>query len=89
MVGLKRSILHFDSEGVVYLFGKVYVEDAKSYVSCCVTVKDIERRIFVLPRVKVGDIEIGPVTLALCDSYRLKARTNIQIQLRHCSIQFL
>lgn len=42
----------FKQPGVVYLFGKVYVENAKSYVSCCVTVKDIERRIFVLPRVK-------------------------------------
>ncbi|GFR77685.1 DNA polymerase, partial [Elysia marginata] len=42
----------FKHPGVVYLFGKVYVESAKSYVSCCVTVKDIERRIFILPRVK-------------------------------------
>jgi len=36
--------------GVVYLFGKVYVEDAKAYVSCCVVVKDIPRRVYFLPR---------------------------------------
>ena len=40
--------------GTVYLFGKVYVETAKSYVSCCVAVKNIERRIYVLPREKVN-----------------------------------
>ncbi|CAL1297484.1 unnamed protein product [Larinioides sclopetarius] len=36
--------------GVVYLFGKVYLEDAKRYLSCCVIVKDIPRRVFILPR---------------------------------------
>ena len=39
--------------GIVYLFGKVWVESAKSYVSCCVSVKNIDRRIFILPRTKV------------------------------------
>ncbi|BFZ06575.1 hypothetical protein BsWGS_09614 [Bradybaena similaris] len=42
----------YHQPGTVYLFGKVYVESVKAYVSCCVTVKNIERRIFVLPRVK-------------------------------------
>ncbi|RUS87909.1 hypothetical protein EGW08_004325 [Elysia chlorotica] len=45
--------------GVVYLFGKVYVESAKCHVSCCVTVKDIERRIFILPRVKRVNLKTG------------------------------
>ena len=36
--------------GTVYLFGKVYIESAKSYVSCCVSVKNIEKHIYVLPR---------------------------------------
>ena len=36
--------------GTVYLFGKVYIETAKSYVSCCLTVKNIERHVYVLPR---------------------------------------
>lgn len=40
--------------GTVYLFGKVWIEKAKVYVSCCVTVKNIERRIYVLPRSTVG-----------------------------------
>ncbi|KAK3783769.1 hypothetical protein RRG08_063431 [Elysia crispata] len=42
----------YKQPGVVYLFGKVYIDTAKSHVSCCVTVKNIERRIFILPRVK-------------------------------------
>lgn len=36
--------------GVVYLFGKVWIQSAKSHVSCCVTVKNIERTIYLLPR---------------------------------------
>lgn len=37
-------------KGYVYLFGKVLNKDTNKYVSCCVTVKNIERNIFVLPR---------------------------------------
>ncbi|XP_074657943.1 DNA polymerase alpha catalytic subunit-like [Tubulanus polymorphus] len=40
----------YKQPGVVYLFGKVYIESAKSHVSCCVAVKNIERRVYVLPR---------------------------------------
>ncbi|XP_022344658.2 DNA polymerase alpha catalytic subunit-like [Crassostrea virginica] len=40
----------YHNPGTVYLFGKVWIEKAKVYVSCCVTVKNIERRIYVLPR---------------------------------------
>nr|XP_022908204.1 DNA polymerase alpha catalytic subunit [Onthophagus taurus] len=36
--------------GVVFLFGKTYCEVAKSYVSCCVAVRNILRKIFLLPR---------------------------------------
>ncbi|XP_063979720.1 DNA polymerase alpha catalytic subunit [Diachasmimorpha longicaudata] len=36
--------------GVVHLFGKVHLESSNTYVSCCVTVKNIPRRIYVLPR---------------------------------------
>ena len=36
--------------GTIYLFGKVYVEEAKEFVSCCVTVKNLERNLFFLPR---------------------------------------
>eukprot|EP00794_Sanderia_malayensis_P010093 gene10093-11124_t len=41
---------NFHQPGTVYLFGKVFLENAKTHVSCCVTVKNIERRLFVLPR---------------------------------------
>ncbi|GIY56481.1 DNA polymerase alpha catalytic subunit [Caerostris darwini] len=46
----------YKQPGVVYLFGKVYLEDAKRYLSCCVIVKDIPRRFFVLPRETEMDI---------------------------------
>lgn len=39
--------------GVVFLFGKVYQETKKSHLSCCVAVRNIERRIYFLPRVAV------------------------------------
>lgn len=32
------------------MFGKVWIESAKSYVSCCVTVRNIERTMYFLPR---------------------------------------
>uniref|UniRef100_H2LTH2 DNA polymerase n=1 Tax=Oryzias latipes TaxID=8090 RepID=H2LTH2_ORYLA len=40
----------YNQPGVVYLFGKVWIQSAKSHVSCCVTVKNIERTIYLLPR---------------------------------------
>ncbi|XP_076685666.1 DNA polymerase alpha catalytic subunit [Andrena cerasifolii] len=39
--------------GTVYLFGKVFVPSIKAYCSCCLTVKNIPRRIYLLPRVYV------------------------------------
>ncbi|ETE64292.1 DNA polymerase alpha catalytic subunit, partial [Ophiophagus hannah] len=40
----------YKQPGVVFLFGKVWIQSAQSYVSCCVTVKNIERTIYLLPR---------------------------------------
>jgi hypothetical protein len=36
--------------GQVYLFGKVYVASLNDYVSCSVSIKNIPRRIYLLPR---------------------------------------
>lgn len=46
--------------GTIFLFGKVWIEKAKVYVSCCVTVKNIERRMYVLPRATVSFILFTP-----------------------------
>ncbi|XP_039983546.1 DNA polymerase alpha catalytic subunit isoform X2 [Xiphias gladius] len=56
----------YSQPGVVYLFGKVWIESAKSHVSCCVTVKNIERTIYFLPREykvnpKTGEVSETPV----------------------------
>ncbi|XP_030612414.1 DNA polymerase alpha catalytic subunit isoform X3 [Archocentrus centrarchus] len=56
----------YNQPGVVYLFGKVWIESAKSHVSCCVTVKNIERTVHLLPREhktnpKTGEVSDTPV----------------------------
>nr|XP_060626106.1 DNA polymerase alpha catalytic subunit [Anolis sagrei ordinatus] len=52
----------YTQPGVVYLFGKVWIESAKSYVSCCVTVKNIERTVYLLPRESRINISSGKET---------------------------
>ncbi|KAJ3350429.1 DNA-directed DNA polymerase alpha catalytic subunit pol1 [Entophlyctis luteolus] len=42
----------YEKDGLVYLFGKVWNKTSGSFVSCCVTVQNIERVLFVLPRLK-------------------------------------
>ncbi|KAI8579056.1 hypothetical protein K450DRAFT_175568 [Umbelopsis ramanniana AG] len=37
-------------KGQVYLFGKTLNKATNTYISCCVTVKNIQRSVFVLPR---------------------------------------
>lgn len=45
---------NFKHPGIVYLFGKIWIESANCHVSCCIIVKNIERRVFLLPREKVA-----------------------------------
>jgi DNA polymerase alpha subunit A len=54
-----EEVLHFywldayepnRGNGTIYLFGKVFVEEASSFVSCCLTVNNLERNVFVVPR---------------------------------------
>lgn len=40
----------FKQPGVVFLFGKVKPVNYDTFVSCCVVVKNIERRMFILPK---------------------------------------
>ncbi|XP_062521858.1 DNA polymerase alpha catalytic subunit-like isoform X2 [Corticium candelabrum] len=40
--------------GTVYLFGKVWIESAKTHVSCCVVVQNIPRQMYFLPREKAS-----------------------------------
>lgn len=39
--------------GCVFFFGKTYCESAGTYVSCCVVVRNIERKLYLLPRTHV------------------------------------
>ncbi|XP_024910225.1 DNA polymerase alpha catalytic subunit isoform X2 [Cynoglossus semilaevis] len=54
----------YNHAGVVYLFGKVWIESAQSHVSCCVSVKNIERTIFLLPR----EFKVDPKTEEVSDT---------------------
>lgn len=42
----------YSQPGTVYLFGKVWLESAKTYASCCVVIKNISRQVYLLPREK-------------------------------------
>ncbi|XP_019480791.1 PREDICTED: DNA polymerase alpha catalytic subunit [Hipposideros armiger] len=58
----------YSQPGVVFLFGKVWIESAETHVSCCVMVKNIERTLYFLPRETKIDLhtrkETGtPVTM--------------------------
>ncbi|KAM7369988.1 hypothetical protein PAMP_011275 [Pampus punctatissimus] len=58
----------YNQPGVVYLFGKVWIESAKSHVSCCVSVRNIERTMYFLPREykvnpKTGEVSDTPVVI--------------------------
>jgi DNA polymerase alpha subunit A len=52
--------------GTVWLFGKVYIEKAKAFVSCCVTIKNIDRQVFLLCREKKFDMRSNKSTDEEC-----------------------
>ncbi|XP_043928239.1 DNA polymerase alpha catalytic subunit [Protopterus annectens] len=63
----------YSHPGVVYLFGKVWIESAGSFVSCCVTVKSIDRVIYILPREMRMDLHSGKDTgtpITMMDVYQ-------------------
>lgn len=39
-----------NKSGNIFLFGKVWMKQAKAFVSCCLTVEEVERNLFFLPR---------------------------------------
>ncbi|XP_019718665.1 DNA polymerase alpha catalytic subunit [Hippocampus comes] len=52
--------------GVVYLFGKVWIESAQTHTSCCVSIRNLERTMYILPREykvnpKTGEVSDTPV----------------------------
>ncbi|XP_069320522.1 DNA polymerase alpha catalytic subunit isoform X1 [Eulemur rufifrons] len=62
----------YNQPGVVFLFGKVWIESAKTYVSCCVMVKNIERTLYFLPREMKIDLNTGKemgTSVAIKDVY--------------------
>ena len=45
--------------GTIWLFGKVWIASANAFVSCCVTVKNIPRRIYLAKRDVFADSKTG------------------------------
>lgn len=57
------------------LFDLVYVESAKTYASCCLVVRNIPRRIFLLPREKKINLSSNSETedpVTFLDVYKVK-----------------
>ncbi|XP_074248318.1 DNA polymerase alpha catalytic subunit isoform X1 [Saimiri boliviensis] len=52
----------YNQPGVVFMFGKVWIESAETHVSCCVMVKNIERTLYFLPREMKIDLNTGKET---------------------------
>ncbi|XP_012304282.1 DNA polymerase alpha catalytic subunit isoform X1 [Aotus nancymaae] len=52
----------YNQPGVVFMFGKVWIESAETHVSCCVMVKNIERTLYILPREMKIDLNTGKET---------------------------
>ncbi|KAL2085873.1 hypothetical protein ACEWY4_019193 [Coilia grayii] len=52
----------YSQPGVVFLFGKVWIESAKAHVSCCVAVRNIERTMYLLPREHKVNLKTGEET---------------------------
>lgn len=61
----------YNQPGVVFLFGKVWIESAEAHVSCCVAVKNIERTMYLLPREHKVNLATGEkgVAVAMMDVY--------------------
>ncbi|XP_077411185.1 DNA polymerase alpha catalytic subunit isoform X2 [Vanacampus margaritifer] len=52
----------YNQPGVVYLFGKVWIESAQAHTSCCVSIRNIERTMYILPREYKVDPKTGEVS---------------------------
>nr|XP_058965646.1 DNA polymerase alpha catalytic subunit-like [Pocillopora verrucosa] len=78
----------FKLPGTVYLFGKVWIESAKTYVSCSVAVKNIERQIFILPREKKHEVD-GTVTNETVSFIDVYQEFNEKIATKHKIMKFI
>lgn len=57
---------YVETNGVLHFIGKVFDRESKRYVSCCMTVENIDRNLFVLPRSAGVD---GEGRQSLAESY--------------------
>uniref|UniRef100_A0A8C4VQ60 DNA polymerase n=1 Tax=Gopherus evgoodei TaxID=1825980 RepID=A0A8C4VQ60_9SAUR len=78
----------YSQPGVVFLFGKVWIESAEAYVSCCVTVKNIERTIYLLPREMQIDLTSGKETENPVTMMSIYQEFNDQIAVKYKIMKF-
>ncbi|XP_074839481.1 DNA polymerase alpha catalytic subunit isoform X2 [Carettochelys insculpta] len=78
----------YSQPGVVFLFGKVWIESAETYVSCCVTVKNIERTIYLLPREMQMDLTSGKKTENPVTMMNIYQEFNDQIAVKYKIMKF-
>ncbi|XP_053168394.1 DNA polymerase alpha catalytic subunit isoform X2 [Hemicordylus capensis] len=78
----------YNQPGVVFLFGKVWIESVQSYVSCCVTVKNIERTIYLLPRESQVDLSSGKETQSPVTMMNIYEEFNDRIAVKYKIMKF-
>ncbi|XP_049622790.1 DNA polymerase alpha catalytic subunit [Suncus etruscus] len=78
----------YNQPGVVFLFGKVWIESAKTHVSCCVLVKNIERVLYFLPREKKIDLNTGNETVTSVTMKDVYAEFDEKIATKHRIMKF-
>ncbi|CAG8477126.1 10329_t:CDS:2, partial [Diversispora eburnea] len=65
----------YEKQGIVYLFGKTFDKIANSYVSCCVTVQNIQRNLFFLSRKFELDVKFDDAfkeVIKIREKYKIK-----------------
>ncbi|XP_054978992.1 DNA polymerase alpha catalytic subunit [Sorex araneus] len=78
----------YNQPGVVFLFGKVWIESAETHVSCCVLVKNIERVLYFLPRETKIDLNTGKDTASPVTMKDVYAEFDEKIATKHRIMKF-
>jgi DNA polymerase alpha subunit A len=69
---------YLENEGLLYLVGKLKDKATNAWVSCCITVENMQRNIFILPRTKPDEFgEVPERTDVFKDLDMLRVKTAI------------
>jgi DNA polymerase alpha subunit A len=70
---------YLENEGLLYFVGKLKDKVTNTWVSCCITVENMERNVFVLPRTKPDEFgEVPDLQAVHSDVDMLRRKTGIK-----------